>query len=529
MMTRYGINIRIQFWRRGDPGEASPDGAVQRWTLLSWPPRFPPWSFRLTQRLVLTLIALWALVLCWKGVSWAFHPHTFLILDELSDITWPLRVSYRSLFHLFPTALLFDRPFGFAFLRFLYEQFGFNYGPHLVCMLVLHSLNCIMVFTLLRRLGTRLPLAFAGLAAFGCLWCTATAATYLGGGEHDVFCTLFMLGSTLAMLSQRRWQWVLSAVLYLLALRSKEWGIVIPIFLTALVIVRQAPGSTPRRLLIEVGKRLWAHYLILLVFGACYLRLALQAQAKLPAGAPYHVDLGLVTIYHSLAYYTALIVSADDRPWSWALLAGLILICLYALVRRRGLILFGALAYVLTLLPVSMIPNQRTQYYAYGPQIFLILILCLFLEDVLDLIPKQPALRWIAGVCTAMVLLTGVSFIRASNYYIDRMHWFWMMREACWRSAGDAQTQLSHIGPGSHVYVESGEARPWLFAAGPGSYLQVWRNDPSIECIVDKPEAELRALYDRDNAEKYLLDYAPDGSFTTRLKAPRRDAPAAPK
>jgi hypothetical protein len=338
-----------------------------------------------------------------------------------------------------------------------------------------------------------------------------------------------MLGSTLAMLSQRRWQWVLSAVLYLLALRSKEWGIVIPIFLTALVIVRQAPGSTPRRLLIEVGKRLWAHYLILLVFGACYLRLALQAQATLRAGAPYHVDLGLVTIYHSLAYYTALIFSADERPWSWALFAGLILICLYALVRRRGLILFGALAYVLTLLPVSMIPNQRTQYYAYGPQIFLILILCLFLEDVLDLIPKQPALRWIAGVCAAMVLLTGISFIRASNYYVDRMHWFWMMRETSWRSAGDAQTQLSHIGPGSHVYVESGEARPWLFAAGPGSYLQVWRNDPSIECIVDKPEAELRALYDRDNAEKYLLDYAPDGSFTTRLKAPRRDAPAAPK
>jgi hypothetical protein len=57
--------------------------------------------------------------------------------------------------------------------------------------------------------------------------------------------------------------------------------------------------------------------------------------------------------------------------------------------------------------------------------------------------------------------------------------------------------------------------------------LQVWRNDYSIESIMGKPEAELRALYDRDNAEKYLLDYAPDGSFTTRLKAPRRDAPAA--
>jgi len=514
-------SLTIGAWSLRIAKEVSADNAGRRLGL-------PRWQNPATQRLITALVALWALILCWKGVSWAFRPRTFLILDEVGDLSWPLRVPYGSILHLFPQSVLFDRPLGFSFLRFLFERFGFNYGPQLVCLLTIHFFNCILVFALLRRLGARLLLALAGLAAFGCLPCTAAGATYLGGGGPDVLCTLFLLGSTLALLSERPWYWVLSAVLYLLALRSKEWGIVIPVFLTVLVIVRQAPGSTARRLLIEVGKRLRFHYLILLVFAARYVSLAAHPQPLIAAGTPYHLQPRLSTIYESLAYYTALIFSADDRPWRWALFAGLILICVYALVRRRGLILFCAFAYVITLLPVSMIPSQRIPYYAYGPQVFLILALCLFLEDVLDLICRQPAPRWMAGVCAAVVVLSGLTMIRTSNYYSDRIHWAWMMRETSWRTARDAQAQLSTIGPGSHVYVESGAAAPWLFAPGPGNFLQVWRNDYSIECIINKPEAEMRALYDRDSSEKYFLDYAPDGSFTTRLKAPRNAAAAAP-
>jgi hypothetical protein len=489
----------------------------------------PRWSFRTTQWLVAGLIALWALILCWKGVSWAFHPHTFPILDELENLDWPLRVSYRSILHLFPAAIFGDRPLGWAFERLLFERFGFDYEQRVAWFLSVHFLNCILVFALLRRLGTRLLLALAGVAAFGCLPCTAQTATYLAAC-FDALCTFFLLGSTLALLSQRRWQWVLSAVLYLLALRSKEWGIVIPVFLTALVIVRQAPGSTPRRLLIEVGKRLWAHYLILLVFGACYLRLAAQIQTTIPAGSPYHFQPRLGIIYESLVYYTSLItVGWNESPWRWVIFTALVLICLYALARRRGLILFGALAYILTLLPVSMIPNIRSPFYAYGPQIFLILVVCLFLEDILDLVWRRPAPRWLAGACAAMLVLTSVSSVRASPSYLNGIHWTWMVREASWRTARDAQAQLSTIGPGSHVYVESGEAVPWLFVVDRGTFLRVWRNDYSTEAITEKPESEMRALYDRDNAEKYLIDYAPDGSFTTRLAAPRREATAAPK
>jgi hypothetical protein len=515
-------SLTIGAWSLRIAKEVSADNAGRRLGL-------PRWQNPATQRLITALVALWALILCWKGVGWAFHPRTFLILDEVGDLTWPLRVSYGSILHLFPQSILFDRPLGFAFLRFLFGQFGFNYTPQLVCLLAIHFFNCILVFALLRRLGARLLLALAGLAAFGCLPCTAYAATYLGGGGPDVLCTLFLLGSTLALLSERPWYWVLSAMLYLLALRSKEWGIVIPVFLTVLVIVRAAPGSNPRRLLIEVGKRLWIHYLILLVFGACYLRLATQIQTTLPAGTPYHLQPRLGIVYESLVYYTSLItVGWNEEPWRWVIFAALVLICIYALARRRGLILFGAFAYALTLLPVSIIPNQRIPYYAYGPQIFLILTVCLFLEDILDLLWKRPAPRWLAGACAAMLVLTAVSSVRASPSYINGIRWTWMVRETSWRTARDARAQLSTIGPGSHVYVESGEAVPWLFAFEKGAFLRVWRNDYSIDTTIEKPESEMRALYDRDNAEKYLLDYAPDGSFTTRLKAPRNAAAAAP-
>ena len=521
MTTRYGIAIRIHVWRRDGKKQVSADGSGRQRYL-------PRWSSNATHRLVTGLVGLWSLILCWLGVNWAFHPRTFLIQDEIGDLGWPLRVSYPSLLHLFPRVVLFDRPFGFAFLRVLYEQFGFDYRPHLVAMLALHFINLIFVFVLLRRLGTRLPLSLTGLGAFGGLWVTAAAATYLGGGEHDVLCTLFMLGSTLAILSERPWLWYLSALSFLLSLRSKEWGIVIPVFLTALVIVRLAPRFNLRRLLIEAGKRLWAHYLILLVYGSIYLSLAAKSHAKLASSAPYHVDLGPSTIYQSLVFYTALIFAADGQPWRWILFAGLVLICVYALIRRRGLILFGAFAYVLTLLPVSMIPNQRSQYYAYGPQIFLILTLCLFLEDILDLTSKTQRQRWTVGVCVAAAILTMVSFIRASNYYRDRIHWTWWVRGANWKSAQDAEVQLSKIGPGSHVYVDSGNETPWLFAPGPCVFLQVWRNDYSIQCFLQQPGVDLRAQYDRDTAEKYFVQYERGGALTTRLSSPRLEAAAPP-
>jgi len=52
----------------------------------------------------------------------------------------------------------------------------------------------------------------------------------------------------------------------------------------------------------------------------------------------------------------------------------------------------------------------------------------------------------------------------------------------------------------------------------------VIRNDYSIRVLLSKPGADLRALYDKDTGEKYLLKYQTDGSLVTLMKASRQTA-----
>jgi hypothetical protein len=472
---------------------------------------------QLAARIVRALLGLWAVLLCWEGVSWAFRSWPMLIEDELNNLGWTSRVTYGKLLRILPEAIYNDRPTGWVLERFLFERFGFNYTPQLVCFLAIHFAVCVMAFVLFRRLGLRNPLAIAALGVFGTLCTTVHTATYLAA-SFDVLCTFFLLASTLAVLSERRSFWYLSALLYLLALRSKEFGIVIPVFLTALIAIRMVGGLAPRRMIVEIGKRLWLHYAILLVYGVRYLWLARDFRTKLPAGSPYYMSFSPAVSLNSLAYYAALVFGAEDHHIG--LVGALVLVILvYAVVRRRLMILFGIGTYVLALLPVSLLANNRAAFYVYGPQIFLLFAVALFLQDILDFAPGGDTIRWWAGVCVALAIMTAASSFRMSDYFKDRVRWTWMIRSASGMAAASMQAQLAGFGPSAHIYVNSGQEIPWLFAYGDCVYPRLSRHSPSIECTIRKPEPELRTLYERDPSERYFLDYAPGGKLSMRFSS----------
>jgi hypothetical protein len=463
------------------------------------------------------LLGLWAVLLCWEGISWAFRSWPILSQDELNNVGWTARIPYRQILRLIPDALYNDRPIGFALERFLFERFGFDYTPQLVCFLAFHFANCAMAFVLFRRLGLRSPIAIAALGVLGTLNTTAQTATYLAA-SFDVLCTFFLLGSTLAILSERRSFWFLSAVLYVLAVRSKEFGIVVPVFLTALIAIRTANGLAPRRMPLEIGKRLWLHYAILLAFGARYLWLARDIRTKMPAGTPYYLDFSPAVLLQSLAYYAALVLGAETHYLGFAV-ALMLVILAYAVVLRRTMILFGFGAFLVTLLPVGFLPNIRAAFYVYGPQIFLLFAVALFLQDILDLAFSGVAIRCWAGVCAALLVLTAASSFRAGDYFKDRVRWSWMVRSATGTSAASMQRELADIGPSAHIYVNSGQETPWLFAYGDCVYPRLSRHSPSIECTIQKPEPELRTLYERDSSERYFVDYAPGGKLSIRFSS----------
>jgi|GEM_PF-2394547 len=465
-----------------------------------------------------SIVALWAVILCWAGVGWAFRAHPMLVQDEIGNLGWTLQVSYRQILRLFPAIIYNDRPTGFALERLLYDCYGFNYYPQLAWFLVFHAGICAMAFVLFRRLGLRLPLACAAVGAFGVLSTTAQTATYLAA-SFDVLCTFFLLASTLAIFAQRRWLWALSAVFYLLALRSKEFGIVIPVFLTALLVLLSAAGTPLVRRFLDAAKRLWPHYAILVIFAARYLWLARDMRVKLPAGSPYYMSFSPVTLAQSFGYYTALIFGAEEHSGApvWTVL---LIILAYALVRRRAMILAGFGIFALTLLPVSLLPNIHSPFYAYGPQLFLLFAVASFLQKVCDLACRGDNARWWAGVCIALAAMTALSFFRESPYYRARVHWSWMVRDVCGKSAASIQRQLANIGPAAHLYVNSGSTTPWLFAYGDCVYPRIVRHSQAVQCILGQPERQLQAAFALDPFEKYFADYALDGTLTVRPSAP---------
>lgn len=509
-LTRKGVDLV-----EGDPplNEAQRDESPRRFTAL----QSAAW-------LVKVLLGVWAVLLCWEGVSWAFRSWPMLSQDELNNLGWTSLVPFSQILRLFPDALYNDRPTGFALERLLFERFGFDYTPQLVCFLAFHFANCAMAFALFRQMGLRVPFAFAALGVLGSLSTTAQTATYLGA-SFDVLCTFFLLGSMLAIVSERKWFWLLSALLYLLALRSKEFGIVIPVLLTALLAIRSAKGLAPRRMLLEIGRRLWLHYVILLAFGARYVWLARDIRTKMPAGTPYYMDFSPMAVLQSLAYYVALVFGAEDHYRG--LVAVLMLVILaYAVARRRVIILFGFGVFLLTMLPVSLLPNIRAPFYVYGPQIFLLFAAAVFLQDAVEFTSGRSSIRSWVGLCMALIVLTAASSFRLSGYSKNRIHGSWMVRSATGRSAASIRKELAHIGPSSHIYVNSGQETPWLLAYGDCAYPRLLRRSPLIQCVIRKPEPELLALYERDSAEKYFLDYAPDGTLSVRFSIP---PPAAPK
>jgi hypothetical protein len=455
-------------------------------------------------------LAVFAVGLCWVAVGWALRPGLFLMLDEVSIDKWFLWGSYSSVVHFFPTSFYSDRPIGFAFLRLLTDTFGFDYTKQVACQLAIHFANCLLAFLLFRRLGAGVPLSLAAIGLYGSLSATALTATYLGEA-FDVICLFFLLGSALAILSEKRGASLLSALLFLAALRTKEFAIVTPVILTMLVAMR-APRLPMRRMLALLGRRLWMHYLILMVFCVRYLFLLPRYLAVSAPGDPYHLDLRIGTALNSLAFYTAMIFGA--RPYSPLLIAGLLAAILaWAVVRRRAGIAFSIVAYVLTLLPVCVMPNIRVPYWLYAPQLFLILAVTLLLEEVLARAFRREGLRWAVAVMIAVVCMSAATRFRRSPVL-----WHMSVRRACMRTAMDARAQLPMLGAGTHIYVNHGLETPWLFLDGPCDYFKLINKQRSITCVLEKPADELRSLYAADRGPKYFVEYRQDGAIAVTAR-----------
>ena len=311
-----------------------------------------------------------------------------------------------------------------------------------------------------------------------------------------------MLACTLAFLSKKPGAAALSALLFYLALRTKEFAIVLPLLLLAIAYFE------------KTLHRLWIHLSIWAVFLVQYGVLIRRMIPTIPAGNPYTIHADPRTILTSFLFFTSLIFHEEAHPRRAALILLLVIaIAAYALYRRRGWILWAVAAYVLTLLPVTIIPGNRAQFYVYAPAIFLLFAAALTLEDLIDLATANQRTRWmLVAAATALVLLS-VALFQKGPYFKNRIAFTLFQRRSAQRTAADLSTLLPGLAPDSQLLLYQGGNVSWLLLPGPCDYLNLPLRRQAYNCILSDSPSDARKQYAAQKPPKYYLVYSADGSL----------------
>ncbi|MDP8989646.1 MAG: hypothetical protein M3N41_06140 [Acidobacteriota bacterium] len=454
------------------------------------------------------LTAALCLYLAWHAISWALQPGLSMILDEISNLPRFLTgLTWRGV-NILPHFAYNDRPVGFMLERWWFELFGFNYRPQLLCFLSIHFANLVLGFFLLRRMGASALASLGALCVFATLSSTAQTVTYLGA-IFDVLCLFLMLASTLAFLSKKPGTAALSALLFFLALRTKEFAIVLPVLLLGIAYYE------------KTLHRLWIHLSLWAVFLIQYALLIRRMIPSMPAGNPYTIHADPRTILTSFLYFTSLIFHEEAHPRrAGVLLLLVVAMAAYAICRRRGWIWWNLAAYALTLLPVAIIPGNRSEFYLYAPAIFLLFAAALTLEDLIALATADQRGRWIAVAAATAVVLLSVVLFQKGPYFKNRVAFTLFQRQSAQRTASDLTTLLPGIPPDSWLYVYQGANPSWLLIPGPCDYLNLPLRRQVYHCLVSSSLQDTRQQYAAQKPPKYYLLYSANGSLRLRDGGP---------
>ena len=464
-------------------------------------------TFRKTVLLMELLTTAVCLALCWKAVSWALQPGLFMMMDEISNLHRFLNGVTWSGVTILPHYAYNDRPVGFVFERWMFDVFGFDYRPQVIGMLLIHLANMVLAFIIFRRFGVSVLLSVTALCVFGTLATTAETVTYIGA-NFDVLCLFFMLASMAVFLFDKPGAAPVSVAFFLLALRSKEFAIVLPVLLLGIVYCENPKPRTT-----QVLRRLWIHLLVWAVFLFKYAWLIRRMISETTPGNPYMIHANFKTVLTSLSYYIPLIFHAEAPRAKWTVLIVTLAVVGYAVCRLHRWALWAFAAFVLTILPVSIIPGIRYSFYAYAPQLFLLLAVALVIEDVLTLAIKNERNRWLALTATVVVVMTSVVSFQRTPYFRNRVNWAVEVRRVSAVTATDASKLLPGITPDSWLFIYSAEGTPWLLLPGPCDFFNVLERRPSFNCVFGGSLDEIQKRYKDHGPPKYFMIYSNDGSL----------------
>ncbi len=265
--------------------------------------------------------------------------------------------------------------------------FGLNPFPYHLASLLVHALNVLFVFALLRRFHIdrisslvaasffALHMAFFDVVAWiSCMQQLAGQAFMLAG---------LILGIR-AMATRRPLFVVLAVCSYVLALLSLEqtYALAFLLFLHAYLKEKTGTaGGRARRALREAGP-----YLIVMVLYLVYM----AAAKGIPGGGPYRYSFGTNIVSNLLTYldwvfaFSVVMPFAVDSSPTGLTSAHVVLALLlvYNLAKgRRRTVVFACAYYVTTILPVLFLQGHTFYLHDYVPAVGMVLLVAPVFED----------------------------------------------------------------------------------------------------------------------------------------------------
>jgi hypothetical protein len=265
--------------------------------------------------------------------------------DDLTNTGWPTYVGNDAFYNGLLTPKFDEsnfRPVGFLYYRVMGRTFKLNYPPYVVVIQVVHVLNAIVLFFLLRRLDLSNIAAGAG-ALFYAFHAAVMEAYWKPMYVFDLLCATLCL---VTLLLYVRGHWILALLSFWLAYKSKEIAVMLPVALFAYEFL--------------LGRRNWRR---LIPYFAISLSFGLQAllhNTNLGPLNPYGLHFTPPLLWKTIAFYASSILFLP--------FAGLALLALPIFVRDRRLYL-GLLMMVSMLVPLIPLSNRYASVYWYVPLI----------------------------------------------------------------------------------------------------------------------------------------------------------------
>jgi len=448
--------------------------------------------------------------------GWLLNARTFFFADDWQWLYYAEFVPWGEYLAVFPVQLYNDRPVGGAFIKALYQIFGLNHFAFQLVLLIVHAINCVLVYRIANRY-----VGFAGAlltALLSATWFSTLTAVGWSAAIFDLF------GATLCLsvvrLRQRaiesgnniRYD-LIGAACYLLAIRTKEFaiGLVFLLLLMNMIAERQRVRATLQQLL---------PYLIVFgVYAVWYSRLVLVA--PVPGIDPYALNFSIPTVVASLGFQvsTAFYEKIIGVTGVMLVIFGLGVGLAAASADARRIAVFGFAGFVILLGPTLLLAtNSSTGYHAlylYTPHFFLAL--------VIGALVTRAIVPTVVAIAISLLVLITPNWV---HYRQDVVGFYVSVGERSAAQFHSALRLLSPLPQGATIYISGLPTFLNPFAAGPGKSLMTAFKDPTINVVVEKPDAELLAMFCEQPGPKRFLRFAGKEGAEVTAEIQRRCVPA---